>query len=577
MEVEGDAKIVTPAYSNPLVTLYQGDVLETLSQLPVGSVHCIVSSPPYWGLRSYSGEQQRVWDAEEGCQHEWGVSTQKAKPSAKSSSARSAYDPTKYLDPMRSEQWLDHKVDELPEAGAFCLHCAAWRGPLGREPTVEMYIAHLMQVMAALWRVLRNDGVCWINLDDTRQSGSHNGHDGGPKQMTNRGAATVQAKEGIRQKDMALVPERFILAAQAQGWYVRSKVFWWNPKTIPESADDRPTDAYQMLYCLVKTAKTQFWTHRELPGVRKQPKPDYRWQKVRPLPDDPSWHNSSFSGNHDLALYKGVSQEARNVEVLQERTTPPPGWTPKNKMDWRRVNLWWGHSVWWDGLAIAEPSKSGPSDVKKMVESKERIGGRNKEATDPLLAASAFTNIGHKRAVGGPSHCNARNVQIWPTEGLGSFRVNGKTLTHFAAFCRELPLWCIRASCPAQCCGSCGAGYSRMMEQGELREHPARQNRNVRNVGNLPLGDEHYSSNGGTLGLVRETRTLGWLPTCSCPQDSPTVPGIVLDCFVGSGTTALAAQELGRRCWGIDLSADYIGLSQHRLERQQPAMAGMEV
>lgn len=94
---------------------------------------------------------------------------------------------------------------------------------------MEMYIAHLMQAMDALWRVLRDDGVCWINLDDTRQSGTHNGDEGGLKQATNAGAAMVQPKDGLRQRDMALVPERFILAAQAQGWYVRSKCIWAPP------------------------------------------------------------------------------------------------------------------------------------------------------------------------------------------------------------------------------------------------------------------------------------------------------------------------------------------------------------
>ena len=545
----GGANTMTPAASNPMVSLYQGDALEVLATLPAESVHCIVTSPPYWGLRSYSGEQQRVWDAADGCEHHWGEERLVKRGHAGNRAT---------LVGIQNA----HLSKAAGGHGSLCLHCPAWRGALGQEPTVELYIEHLMLVLAALWRVLREDGVCWINLDDTRQSG----RDGGPKQSTNTGAAHVQPHGNLRPKDMALVPERFILAAQAEGWCVRSKVVWAPPNPMPESASDRPTDAYQMLYCLAKTAKTQFWTHRDLPGVRRQPKPYYRWQRTQPLPENPSWHSSSFSGAHDQALYDGVSEEPREVLVLEERGTPPPGWTSGNKGDWRRVNLWRGRSVWWDQEAIHEEGCG--------------YGRGSVFRSQAYLNDHAFNNSDAEYEKQTHSHSyiggrNARNVQTWPTQGLGSFRVNGKTLTHFAAFSKALATWCILASCPAQCCGICGAGFKRMVELGELREHPQRQGRNVRNVGNLPLGGEAYSTNGGTLGLVRDTRTLGWSPTCACPQDVPPVPGLVLDPFVGSGTTALAAQELGRRCIGIDLSADYIALAWRRLRSTTPAMPGL--
>ena len=65
---------------------------------------------------------------------------------------------------------------------------------------------------------------------------------------------------------------------------------------------------------------------------------------------------------------------------------------------------------YWDAEAVREKCQSGPSDIKKMEESKERIGGFYKDAVDPLMAASSKTNIGHKRAVGSPSGRNCRSV-----------------------------------------------------------------------------------------------------------------------------------------------------------------------
>jgi len=44
---------MTPYYQNELVTIYHGDCLKTLKQLPDEHVNCCVTSPPYWGLRQY--------------------------------------------------------------------------------------------------------------------------------------------------------------------------------------------------------------------------------------------------------------------------------------------------------------------------------------------------------------------------------------------------------------------------------------------------------------------------------------------------------------------------------------------
>jgi DNA modification methylase len=59
-------------------TLYLGDVLAVLAELPDESVHCVVTSPPYWGLRDY-GIPPSVWDGEPECAHEWGEARRSAR------------------------------------------------------------------------------------------------------------------------------------------------------------------------------------------------------------------------------------------------------------------------------------------------------------------------------------------------------------------------------------------------------------------------------------------------------------------------------------------------------------------
>lgn len=85
------------------------------------SVHCAVTSPPYWGLRKYAGEQGVWWPA----------------------------------------------VTYAPMAGLAPLTVPAMRAELGLEPTAEAFVAHIVLAMREVWRVLRDDGTFWLNFGDS--------------------------------------------------------------------------------------------------------------------------------------------------------------------------------------------------------------------------------------------------------------------------------------------------------------------------------------------------------------------------------------------------------------------------
>lgn len=91
----------------------------------------------------------------------------------------------------------------------------------------------------------------------------------------------------------------------------------------------------------------------------------------------------------------------------------------------------------YDHEAVKEPCESGPSDIKKMLESKERIGGKHKELIDPLSKASSATNIGQKRSVGSPDGRNKRSVWTVGTQPYAE--------AHFATFPTDLIKPCILA------------------------------------------------------------------------------------------------------------------------------------
>jgi len=185
------------------VTILQGHVLDKLRELPENSVHCVVTSPPYWGLRDY------------GCD-----------------------------------------------------------GQIGLERTIEEYVAKMVEVFREVRRVLRQDGVCFLNLGDsyaaTGRSDRHESPGVGAKQKMQKPGREIiwkaggdsnfswQLPGGLKPKDLCGIPWRVALALQADGWWLRSDIIWAKPNPMPESVTDRPTRSHEYIFLLTKSAK-YFW------------------------------------------------------------------------------------------------------------------------------------------------------------------------------------------------------------------------------------------------------------------------------------------------------------------------------
>lgn len=129
-------------------------------------------------------------------------------------------------------------------------------------------------------------------------------------------------------------------------------------------------------------------------------------------------------------------------------------------------------------------------------------------------------------------------------------------VAHFAAFPSEIPKRAILAGTSEEgVCAGCGAPLERVTARFDADEV------NPRHFSKMGQEDRQDSARVYTETLVK---TVGWTPACKCSAEI--VPAVVLDPFVGSGTTLLAARTLGRRGVGIDLSKDYLDLARHRLE-----------
>ena len=246
------------------INLHNVDCLEGLRDLPDESVHCCVTSPPYWGLRDYKIKPQ-VWDDPGDCEHEWHVDTIEARAgtggnwqqAANGVALRTGKSQTRFKGNCAEA----NKCETVEIDTGFCRKCGAWLGSLGLEPTPELYVKHMVDVFREVRRVLREDGTLWLNLGDSYGNGKVGRDDQqrfydrthGYKSKTIGKARPRKKPKGIKPKDLIGIPWMVAFALRADGWYLRQDIIWHKPNPMPESVRDRCTKAHEYVFLLSKS------------------------------------------------------------------------------------------------------------------------------------------------------------------------------------------------------------------------------------------------------------------------------------------------------------------------------------
>jgi DNA modification methylase len=163
----------------------------------------------------------------------------------------------------------------------ICRKCGAKRidNQLGLEKTPMEYVEKIINVMREVKRVLKKDGILWLNLGDNHYGAGGKGHtpkDPNAKQLTVRGSTeeTILRRKGFPSKNLVGIPWMVAFALRDDGWYLRADVIWDKFNCMPESVRDRPTISHEYMFLLSKSKK-YYYDYKAI----KEPytKPMNRW------------------------------------------------------------------------------------------------------------------------------------------------------------------------------------------------------------------------------------------------------------------------------------------------------------
>ena len=323
---------LSPYWTSPggEIRLFQGDVIDVLRKLPAQSVHCVITSVPYWGLRSYDVTEgfrnevdARKWSAETTAS--WNVKDRGTSARHIDRGASWSEQQKKWIGAIRTETLLCGK--EWGQIGSEPQHDC---GTMGKAQCGRCFVCVMVWVFAEVHRVLHDSGTLFLNLGDTYANigtcgGASPVGDRNQRQKDrDRQGSMKRTREGtyggLKPGNLCGIPWRVSLALQEWGWILRSDIPWIKRSPMPESVTNRPAKALEYVFMFAK----QSGYYCDMEAVRRPQKESSQ-----------SRYDYSFGGPKSLALIEanktGIGQRTR---VAGEREYHESG------RNFRQADLW---------------------------------------------------------------------------------------------------------------------------------------------------------------------------------------------------------------------------------------------
>lgn len=209
------------------------------------SVQAVITSPPYYALRKYSIPDVII-GGNKDCKHEFGSeSIERKRGNVSGRTAQCGVQKTGICGIS-----VNH--------GSICLHCQAWKGQYGLEPHYSDYVEHTRLWAKEAWRVLRNDGIFFLNIADSYAGSGGAGGDYNKGGLREGQEKYKQNKINYLSKCQLLIPHRVAISLVDSGWTLRNTIIWFKGNAMPESVTDRFSKKYEYIFMFTKQSDYYF-------------------------------------------------------------------------------------------------------------------------------------------------------------------------------------------------------------------------------------------------------------------------------------------------------------------------------
>ena len=424
-------------------TILFGDCRETLKQFDEQARMC-VTSPPYYGLRDYGGEEYQI----------------------------------------------------------------------GQEQTPEEFIEQLVSVFREVRNVLTDDGTLWVNLGDSYYNYRPGKGQALVKQTVSKTKQDLPDKcskranklQGLKEKDLIGIPWMFAFAMRNDGWYLRQDIIWHKPNPMPESVRDRCTKAHEYIFLFSKNKK-YFYNNEAI----KEPAKDWG-TKDR---SKGKYHNKGTG----LQPHSGLT---KSYPTKNKRSV----WTSKHGKYVTEEN----EATHRQGIH-ANRGQNLIEVRSKLPKQKEFVEFLRSKTNAKVLAENTdipLTKIEHWFRFDNSGFAYP-TIEDWKKvrEHIDDYDVMDEGLTYFE------------------------------LKTDEVAVSDKKNKRSVWSITNKPYKGAHFATYPPDL-----------IEPCILAGSEK--GDIILDPFMGSGTTAMVAKSLGRDYIGCELHEDYGNLIQKRVQEYKP-------
>ena len=424
-------------------TILFGDCRETLKQFDEQARMC-VTSPPYYGLRDYGGEEYQI----------------------------------------------------------------------GQEQTPEEFIEQLVSVFREVRNVLTDDGTLWVNLGDSYYNYRPGKGQALVKQTVSKTKQDLPDKcskranklQGLKEKDLIGIPWMFAFAMRNDGWYLRQDIIWHKPNPMPESVRDRCTKAHEYIFLFSKNKK-YFYNNEAI----KEPAKDWGTRDR----SKGKYHNKGTG----LQPHSGLTKSYPTKNKRSVWTSKHGKYVTEENEATHRQGI---HANRGQNLIEVRSKLPTQKEFVEFLRSKTNAKVLAENTDIPLTKIEhwfRFDNSGFAYPT----------IEDWKKvrEHIDDYDVMDEGLTYFE------------------------------LKTDEVAVSDKKNKRSVWSITNKPYKGAHFATYPPDL-----------IEPCILAGSEK--GDIILDPFMGSGTTAMVAKSLGRDYIGCELHEDYGNLIQKRVQEYKP-------